>query len=363
MRIFTFIFLIILFYNGFLLFGQEYNIVWDKNYGGSQPENCFSMVKTSDGGYIILAGTASIDFDVTSNHNSRADFWVICIDSAGTLLWEKCYGGSEDDTPSCIINTSDGRYIMTGIIFSDDGDITEYYGSGDVWVVKINHEGGIIWQKSYGGSSFEGGTSIIQDSDSSYIITAVSFSADGDVTGNIGSCDIWLIRINLLGNIIWQKNIGGTDGDWPHEIIQDNDGNLFVVGETSSSDHDVSFNHGCDDMWIVAMDTAGEIKWEKTIDGSNGFETIYTAVVCSDNSLLVVGTTEATDGDIYNNHGGIVAFAARLDTAGQVIWSRCYGGSNDDHFNSISSISNENYIISGGSLSSDGDLNNNYGSG
>ncbi len=174
------------------VFSQVPSIAWEKSYGGSKFDLPSSIFQTADNGYVIAGSSTSDDGDLTMNYGSQ-DYWIVKISSIGLLEWQKSLGGSRGDTAECIIQTSDGGYIVSGFTSSSNGDVTFNHGASDVWVVKLDIDGNIKWENSYGGTSSENGKNIIQTLDGGYIIAASSSSNDGDVSNNNGgSLDYWI---------------------------------------------------------------------------------------------------------------------------------------------------------------------------
>src|SRR5262249_32921920 len=155
----------------------------------------------------------SNDGDVTGNHGS-SDCWVAKLDSSGTLEWQKCLGGTNIEYALCVQQTADSGFIFAGITNSTDGDIKGNNGSYDYWVVKLHSSGNLQWQKCLGGSLYEEPWSIQQTSDGGFIASGQSTSIDGEVTGNHGGAgDMWLVKLDGSGTIQWQKCLGGTSED------------------------------------------------------------------------------------------------------------------------------------------------------
>ena len=159
-------------------------------------------------------------------------------------------GSSTDDQGYDIRQTPDGGFIVTGYSSSNDGDVSGNHGGEDVWVVKLNNTGTIQWQKSFGGSENDEGYSVQLTTDGGYIICGQSASNNGDVTGNHGNSDVWVVKLNSAGSIQWQKSFGGS-GEDAGLIWQTTDGGYIVVGYTSSNDGDITGNHGGDDAWVI----------------------------------------------------------------------------------------------------------------
>ncbi len=208
-------------------------MVWSKQYGGSKRERAESIIHTSDGGYVFAGYTESNDGDVSGNHGGF-DAWVVKIDSVGHILWQKCFGGTKNEKAFSIINTYDGGFIFAGSCSSIDGDVLGLHAnlrdSTDAWIVKLNASGSLEWQKCLGGTGNDETSCIIQTQDSGYAIIGNTTSLDGDVSGNLGQQDIWIVKLSSIGNIQWQKCFGGDGNDFGESIIQTTDGGLVATG-------------------------------------------------------------------------------------------------------------------------------------
>jgi hypothetical protein len=272
-------------------------------YGGSRKESFSEILQTEDGGYLVAGGTWSNDGDVTGNHG-ESDGWIIKMNENREIEWQKCYGGSQQDYLSSISKTVDGGYIAGGGTSSTDGDITGNHGGGDIWIVKLDKAGSIEWQKCYGGSGIEYFGTLIQTDDGGYAVAGESFSNDGDVSGNHGKDDYWIIKLDEHGNIGWQKCYGGSDGDGADCIIQTSDGEYMIVGGTLSIDGDVTDIHGNQDGWIIKLDNDGKLEWQECIGGTS-WDRLVSIKQIGDNKYIIGGRTKSDDGDISGNHGGV----------------------------------------------------------
>ncbi len=282
-------------------------IEWQKTLGGSNEEEARSIRKTSDGGYIVCGWSFSTDGDVTVNFG-YFDVWVVKLNESGEIQWQKSYGGGTGaDKANCIRQTNDGGYILTGETSSNDGDVSGYHGSEDFWVLKLSNTGAIEWQKSLGGSGIDAAYCIQQTTDGGYIVAGLMSSNDGDITLHHGFFDYWVVKLSAAGDLQWQKSLGGSDSDWGRSIWQTSDGGYVVSGETSSSDGDVMLNDGGIDCWVVKLNEAGEIQWQKTFGGTNR-ETCRFINQTSDGGYVVTGYTQSNDGDVSGFHGGVVDF-------------------------------------------------------
>src|ERR1700759_5528987 len=137
------------------------SIQWETSLGGSDIDGASSVEPTFDGGYIIAAYSSSKDGQVTGNHGGL-DYWIGKLDANGKLIWQKSFGGSNDDEPACILQTPDSGYIVAGYTYSNDGDVSGYHGDEDYWVIKLDQEGNLQWQKCYGGSNNDEANTILR---------------------------------------------------------------------------------------------------------------------------------------------------------------------------------------------------------
>lgn len=227
------------------------NVQWQRYFGGSSNDRAYSAVQSNDGGYVVAGYTESTDFDITNSKGSY-DYWVIKLSSTGELVWSKSFGGSGIDQSRSIIKTQDGNYMIAGNTFSDDGDIHQNLGSSDYWIIKINDLGEIIWENTYGGADFDYATSIKPSSDG-YLVTGYSRSKSYDLKVNYGDNDYWVLKINEQGRVLWQKNFGGSGVDLAYDILEDQFQNIYVVGDTESIDYDVITHRGLKDMLLIKI--------------------------------------------------------------------------------------------------------------
>ncbi|MCU0347557.1 MAG: hypothetical protein MUC59_11485, partial [Saprospiraceae bacterium] len=242
-------------------------IQWQKSFGGSSDDFVHSIQSVNDGGYIAIGGSLSNDGDVTGNHGGF-DCWVVKLTENGSLQWQKSLGGLNNDVAYSIQQTNDGGYIIAGLSESNDGDVSGNYGDRDYWIIKLSEAGNIQWERNLGGSWGDEAWSIIQTNEGGYIVAGVSDSQDGEVTGNHGNEDIWIVKLTELGEVQWQKSFGGSGEDYANSIQQTSDGGYIVAGMSSSYNGDVSANHGNRDCWILKLSVIGEIQWEKALGGS-----------------------------------------------------------------------------------------------
>lgn len=338
-------------------FSQE--IEWQKCLGGTNNEGAYIIQQTVDGGYVVTGSSWSNNGDVTGNHGS-SDYWIVKIDSVGTIQWQKCFGGTDNDDASSIQQTFDGGYVVAGRASSNDGNVTGNHGGYDFWVIKLDGSGTMQWQKSFGGTFHDDAMSIQQTNDGGYVVTGYTDSYDGNVTGNHGDQDYWVIKLNGSGIMQWQKCFGGTDSDMANNIRQTSDGGYVITGTSWSNDGDVTSSHGNGDYWMIKIDGSGILQWQKCFGGSNA-EGAYSLQITTDGGYVMSGYSVSNDGDVSGNHGADDFWVIKLDTVGTIQWQKCFGGTTSDASTSIWQTSDGGYVSAGWSDSDDGDVTSNYG--
>lgn len=340
-------------------------IVWQNSLGGSSSEQVNSIQETTDGGYVVVGWTASGNGDV-NGHIYGKDYWVVRLSITGDTLWQRCLGGTANaggtghDSGESIDQTFDGGFIVAGWTESFDGDITDNHGGSDCWVVKLDESGNTAWQKCYGGSSWDRAHAIQQTPDSGYIMTGSSASNDGDVSGNHGYNDFWVVKMTKTGNIEWQNSLGGNSNDYGLDVEHTTDGGYIVGGKTFSNDGDVSGNHGWMDYWIVKLDATGALEWQNALGGTS-YDEGYSVAQTADGNYMIVGHTDSNDGDVSGYHGVFDYWVAKLDTEGDILWQKCLGGSNPDRGYAIEATADSGCIVAGSSESNDGDVTGHHG--
>jgi hypothetical protein len=341
------------------------SIQWQKCLGGTLNETARSIKQTMDGGYILTGSTISNDFDISGNHGG-GDVWVVKLDNLGNIQWQKCLGGTASEFAWSIQQTTDGDFILTGYTSSNDGDVSgNHGGTHDVWVVKLDSSGNLQWQKCLGGTATDYAFSIQQTMDSGYILTGFTASNDGDVIGNHGGgSDVWVVKLDSLGSIQWQKCLGGTSFDEGWYIQQTANGSYILIGLTSSIDGDVISNHGSFpffDVWVVKLDNMGNLQWQKCLGGTSD-EFAWSIQQTTDGGYIFIGITRSNDGDVSGNHGGGDVWVVKLDSLGNIQWQKCLGGTASEIAYSIKHTTDGGYVLTGFTQSNDGDVSGNNGS-
>ena len=179
-------------------------IEWQKSYGGSYFDQAVYIGQNAFGDYLVAGLSVSTDFDVTDN-NGIHDFWIVKLNATGDLVWQKSLGGDDTDWLLGAHVTRDGGCVATGFTESNNGYVSGFKGKTDVWVVKVDVDGNFEWQRCLGGSFSDVGWDVKETPEGGYIVVGSSSSVDGDVTGNHGYLDYWVVKLSAGGEIEWQR--------------------------------------------------------------------------------------------------------------------------------------------------------------
>jgi len=335
------------------------NIEWQKTFGGSFDEEARAIKQTTDGGYIVVGYSCSNDGDVTGNHGG-ADYWILKLDASGNIEWQKSLGGTGTDKAYSVEQTNDGGYIIVGYSYSSNGDLVGNYGFSDAWIIKLSADGNIILNKSFGGTEDDVVFFIKKTTGNGYILGGASFSNNIDLSENHGYFDYWILKLDSVGNIIWNKSFGGSYVEEIQSIDQTTDGGYIVAGFSASNTGEVVGNHGFFDYWILKLDSVGNIEWNKSFGGTED-DIAYSVQQTVDGEYIVVGQSSSVDGDLQFNHGLSDYWIIKLDTVGNIKWQKTYGGTDIEEAYSIKQTIDGGCIVVGCSRSADGDVSGNHG--
>lgn len=337
---------------------------WNKTYGGSLDDRGYDMIHTNDGGYLVVGYSKSADADVSNNSGSY-DLWIAKLNTSGTISWEKSLGYVGSDKAQTVLQTSDGGYFITGTLdvtaSGGEGNSREtQHAGGDYWAIKLNPSGTTEWTKYFGGNNTEVPYDTEQTSDGGFIIAGTSDSIDVDITNNKGQYDFWVIKINSSGNLVWEKSYGGTGIDEAYSITKADAGNFMVLGKTFSADGNVSQNSGSADLWLIKIDGSGNLLWEKTYGGGS-FDEGRAIKKTTDDGYIIAGSTRSQDGDLQQNNGQNDAWVLKISSNGTKQWQQVFGGSQIDVLYDVIEQINSEIILVGESGSADFDVLENKG--
>ena len=340
--------------------GQSWSsLTWDRVYGGIGEDSLAKMIPAHGGGYLLAGSSDSnISHDKTEDSRGGKDFWLVKIDGAGDVLWDKRYGGSEDDNCSGIIPTADGNYLLYGASASPaDGDKTEgSHGYNDFWIVKIDENGSKIWDKRYGGGAEDKCLYALELENGDFALSGYSRSGiSGDKThGSLGHTDSWLIRVDENGTKIWDRTYGGDFFDFAMKVEVVSDGNWLVFGYSSSNpgSYKTAPKKGGDDYWVIKVNHEnGSMIWDKSYGGAS-YDYFDDALVLEDGSFIMVGLSyaaSANTGDRQSIAKGESSdlWVVKADANGSILWERNYGGEKGVGWDSrILSLDTGEFLIS-----------------
>lgn len=334
---------------------------WKKSFGGTDFESAQKIRATADGGYIVTGVTFSTDGNITNN-KGICDAWLVKLNANGNIAWQRTYGGSNDDGAYDVQQTIDGGYIIAGYTKSNDGDVSGFRGATDCWIIKTDAIGNIQWQRCMGGTEMEVATAIRQTPDGGYAFIGYTFSGNGDVTqhrDNTNRQDYWLVKLDAAGNKVWDKCYGGPDHDFPNDLTVTADGGFAVTGYTLQNGLDVTGHKGKRDIWIIRTSNTGTLLWQRSVGGTE-YDVAH-SIATTPNGFIIAGQTSSSDGYMPHNKGQVDALLLQLANDGTVQWVKTYGGSSLDVFRQVV-VTTDGYIAIGSAESNDQDVQGAKGS-
>lgn len=275
-------------------------VSWAKRYGGtdsSDSDIARSIRQTEEGGYIVVGETRSFGA-------GSIDAWVLKLDGSGNIVWENTYGGNRGDQADCVRETVDGGFIVAGS--------TQSFGtSKEIWVFNLNSNGAIQWQKTYGGLSGEEDALVELTNDGGYIVSSRTWSLGA------GYVDIWFLRLDGNGNVLWDRTFGGDRWDEVNSIRQTLDNGFIIAGATDS----FGPGPGERNAWLIKLDQKGIISWQKTYGGHKSYESSYLSSLdlTTDGNFIVAGYTEAFGADWSD------IWILKISPNGNILWEKRFG--------------------------------------
>lgn len=341
------------------------NPLWDRRYGGFKEDRLWSIQQTQDGGYLLGGESLSgIGGDKTKPGRGNMDFWVIKTDSHGNIQWDAAYGSTGSDTLRAIVPLTDGTFLLAGYSNSPQGfekSENARLGSTDFWVVKIAADGTYLKDFTYGGSGEDRLFDAVLLPDGNVLLGGFSTSpiSFDKQQPYYGVNDIWLVKIDLSGEILWEKTIGGSGEDVLQSIFTTMQGTILLLGQSSSpvSGNKTAPNIGNLDAWIIHVedrDTAAAILWQKTYGGLAG-DYAYSAAQNDAGYFMVLGVTASEvlpQGGRKDSFIGFNDFwVLFLDDSGEILWDETLGGVDYDSGVKVSRAHDYGFILGGHSSS------------
>jgi len=335
-------------------------ISWQACYGTEWIDEASGIVVTDDG-YLIVGG---INYSITIGGNGNHDILIYRVDLLGNVMWSKTYGGSGDEYSANIIADNLGNYYFAVWSYSDDGDVQSgNHGNADRWIVKINGQGNIIWEHSYGGSGVEYGGFLKLLKNGNILTYGATTSSDGDVPVNYGYLDDWLMIITPDGDIVQSRVYGNMGQNNIFDIVETRDGGFFFASKAEEIEGMVEGNHhGWGDVWAVKLTPDMDIEWQQLYGGS-GYDYGNRGVLELEDGYIFLGLTESNDGDVSGLHtipGEDIEndiWLVHIDTVGNILWQKCLGGSGWDYPSAgLYPTEDGGFIVVAETMSEDGDV-------
>ncbi len=235
-------------------------------------------------------------------------------------VWSHTYGGMGSDSAGALVQTVDGGYVLAGRTGSFGA------GSNDFWLVKVDALGNLQWNRTYGGAGNDEAEALVQAGDGGFAVAGRTTSFGS------GNGDFWLVRTNVNGDTIWNKTYGGISDDIAEALIQTGDGGFVIVGGTQS------FGAGNYDVWLVKTDASGNALWNRTYGGGS-LDSAEAVVQTVDGGYLIAGATwsvGAGNGDVW---------LIKTDVSGNVQWNRTYGGTGADMAHALLRTNDGGYAV------------------
>lgn len=342
-------------------------LIWYKMYGGSHEDAANRLLYNQKGEFFVIGSSYSSDGDISNDlYPSSTDMWIIKTDTSARIIWNKILGGSCKDYPMDAALTFDGGLVAIGATCSDDGDISHAYGGWDMWAVKLDSSGNKCWDFSLGSSAFEYGNGIIATADSGFLLLGDGmFTNDGniDCLPEAESYKGLLAKIDKNGIMQWHRCYGGTNNTSFLKAIETENG-YILGGTTACDDGDMTGSgyhlglisgHPTKDIWLSNIDHEGNVIWQKCYGGSQGE---YLSVLKKDgqNNLLVTGISSSFDGDVKGNHSISIydydIWIIKVDiNTGQLLWQQCFGGNGQEEItHGIVQKNDSTWVLAGTAL-------------
>ena len=333
-------------------------LVWQNSFGGDRLDLHFAIQPLTEGGYLLAGSSAST---VSGNKTSPfyggiitgGDGWLVRVDAQGQKFSERTFGGSDGDQFFVMETTSEGGVVLGGKSRSPaDGNKTSpNHGSDDFWVVRLDADGNVLWDRTYGGANSDYLQALKPTADGGFILVGYSGSPPGGTktAPNYGTIDAWLVRVDAQGNPLWDVSFGGSSVEDLKDVLVLPDGGFLAGGRAASTDGDLAgLNHGNEDAWVIRLDAQGRLLWQKTYGGS-GSDQLRALQPAPDGGFLLAGHSESVpSGNKTAPHrGGIDYWVVRVDAGGNVLWDRTFGGSDFDILRRAAAMPNGGWILAG----------------
>lgn len=332
---------------------------------GSHADDAFHAVEPAPGGGCIAVGFSTLPVSDTRTDHGRRELLVVKYGQNGAQEWKKTFGGRENDEACDLVVLDDGSSLVVGSTHSPQGDVSGYHGCSDLWALRLDASGNMRWQKAFGGSLEDFGLGVVSAEAGGFVISGATSSNDGDVSGNLGRSDAWLIRIDDAGNLLWQTCFGGQGDDMAFNVIRGVDDGFVAVGRIErlpTAENVESQTNGLGNVLAAKITASGTIAWQSDFGGWE--EDIgYGIAAAADSTYIISGMTRSYNASARDHLGGDDAWVLDIDSTGHMLWSKVFGGWADDVLRSIRPTSDGNFICIGNTASANasGDVSGLHG--
>lgn len=338
-------------------------VEWQRSFGGTNDDRLRALAQTADGGFVL--GGFSDSIPATGANGNKVsgtlgdyDFWVVRLDGLGNKLWDRSFGGTNEDVLFCVRPTRDSGIVVGGYTSSGaSGNKTSAnFGGYDFWVVRMDSNGTKVGEFAFGGASDDYLRDLVQTSDGGFLLGGQSLSPPG---GNktavlFGTNDFWVVRLNASGAKLWDRSFGGTGADRLQSLQQTADGGFILGGVSLSgaSGNKTSANYGLNDFWLVRLDANGNKLWDRSFGGTDNDE-LLSLQQTSDGGFILGGFSWSgpSGNKTSRNYGGSDFWVIRTDSNGNKLWEQSFGGRESDSIRSLQQTKDGGFILGGISAS------------
>jgi hypothetical protein len=364
---------------------------WAKLFGGTKQDMLLDIINAPDGGFVCAGRSLSSDGNVAVN-NGDSDMWVVKIDAAGNIEWEKSFGNAGWNDAGKIVSTDYG-YAIFGTTVLEGNQI------GNSWIVKIDQngsklwektyvdpigqiytaptggffctgtknddamltrldsDGNIAWTKSYGGANFDRTTGLDFTSDGGLIIVGNTGYPQSGTTQDYMHLDPWILKLDENGNVLWEKLQGTAGLEWTYRVVATDDGGAII--QSSTEDSDIPSYHGFYDILLTKVDANGNVEWHKAY-GSSQFDFCQSMIKSDDGVIFSAQIGTVLDGDFSETFGETDAWVVKVDGNGNIVWQKVFGGTGIDVFTGLT-IADNKLVMTGHSVSTNAEFSANHG--
>ena len=340
-----------------VIYSQSFDISSQLCLGALNSDIPIKQAKLNNGNKILLTQSNSpASVDKTENSRGDYDFWVICLDQNDQIVWEKTIGGTNIDLPSDLLISSDQNIYIGGTTKSSASfeQTNSLYGSWDAWLIKMNSSGNILWDKNYGGTALDGFSDLIELPSGNIMAfgSSASSNSGNKTSSSYGSIDVWCLKLNSNGNILNDWSIGGADVDTRPIVVQSSPNHLKLVCESLSNISGLKTENcfGSTDLWVLDLDTNCSVLQQKTIGGSD-IDGVSDILLMNNGDLLILSQSWSNISGLKseNSYGLMDTWLLLLNNDLDIVLQKTIGGVGQDYGSRIHELANGNIVVAANS--------------